>query len=255
MLAESKKVSQRLRKESYLRRYIPEHPVHETARLVRNEYSEAVQTAKIVHWIAWLEGLGSINPNEVWAAGKMVAGGSSDGGRARVPTLKVLDPLTRKVSEAVTNKEKSDAFYREFFPPKMLTSSVPQDAIFPPPAFKWQPISDVLLHRVIARMKPYKATRVGSFPNCVYVYNASLLVPFYGAIYRALDALEYYPLGWNLIDSIVLRKPGKANYTDASAFRPICLTVGDARLYHSAKTAQLTTESERAGILPRNHYG
>ncbi|KAJ7110868.1 hypothetical protein C8R44DRAFT_593562, partial [Mycena epipterygia] len=74
----------------------------------------------------------------------------------------------------------------------------------PSAAFTWQPVLDALLHRVIARMKLFKATHAGSFANCVYVYNASLLVPFYGAIYRALDALEYYPQGWNSIDSIVL---------------------------------------------------
>ncbi|KAJ6471211.1 hypothetical protein DFH09DRAFT_807013, partial [Mycena vulgaris] len=191
----------------------------------------------------------------VWAVSRLAMGAPSDGGRSRVPTLRMVDPDTRKAVEAVTNEEKSDAFFTEFFPPKMLTSSVPQDAQYPEPAYAWEPISDVLLHRVIKKMKPYKATRAGSFANCVYTENAHLLVPYYGPIYRALDALKYYPAGWNLVDSIVLRKPGKTNYTDPSAFRPVCLTEGDARLYHSAKTMQVTVEAERAGILPNNHYG
>ncbi|KAJ6464213.1 hypothetical protein DFH09DRAFT_841100, partial [Mycena vulgaris] len=191
----------------------------------------------------------------VWAAARLAMGAPSDGGRSRVPTLREVDPITRKTTEVVTNEDKSAAFFREFFPPKMLTPSVPQDAQYPELAYKWEPISDVLLHRVIKKMKPYKATQQGSFANCVYIENAHLLVPYYGPIYRALDTLEYYPKGWNVVDSIVLRKPGKANYTDPAAFRPVCLTEGDARLYHSAKTVQVTVEAERAGILPRNHYG
>jgi hypothetical protein len=81
------------------------------------------------------------------------------------------------------------------------------------------------------------------------------LVPHLGPIYRALDELEYYPEGWNHIDSIVLRKPGKTNYADPTAYRLVCLTKDHARLYHTAKTMQLAVEVECAGILPRNHYG
>ncbi|KAJ6570943.1 hypothetical protein DFH09DRAFT_916720, partial [Mycena vulgaris] len=215
-------------------------------------YSEAVQNAKALHWVEWLE---SLDTTDVWAAGRLASGPPSDGGRARVPTLRTVDPVTRGVVEATTNEEKSTLFYKEFFPAKMAVSSVPPDAVYPEPAYQWRPITNVMLHRVIAKMKPYKATRAGSFPNCVYVYNAHLLVPYLGPIYRSLDALKYYPRGWNFVDSLVLRKPGKPNYTDPSAFRPIVLSEGDARVYNSVKTAQLTSEAELAGILPTNHYG
>ncbi|KAJ6495890.1 hypothetical protein DFH09DRAFT_833229, partial [Mycena vulgaris] len=191
----------------------------------------------------------------LWAASRLALGEPSDGGRARVPTLRTVDPVTRIVSEAVSNEEKSRAFHREFFPAKMPVSSVPPDAQYPAPAYRWEPISDALLHRAIKKMKPYKAARAGSFANCIFTENAHLLVPYYGPIFRSLDALEYYPEGWNGIDSIVLRKPGKANYTDPGAFRPVCLTDDEARLLNATKTLQITTEVERAGILPPNHYG
>jgi hypothetical protein len=104
-------------------------------------------------------------------------------------------------------------------------------------------------------MKPYKATLAGSFANCVYKFNADLLVPCLGPIYCALDDLEYYPEGWNHINSIVLCKLGKTNYTNPTAYHPVCLMKDHACLYHTAKTMQLTVEVERAGILPSNHYG
>ncbi|KAJ7113045.1 hypothetical protein C8R44DRAFT_588077, partial [Mycena epipterygia] len=197
-----------------------------------------------------------MDPNKVWAAGRLASGGPSDGGRARVPTLKgVHDPVTRVVTEAITNEAKSAAFYQEFFPPKMLIPSTPQNPVYPEPAYAWHPLTDAILHRTIAKMKPYKATRAGSFPNMMYQSNAHLLMPYLGPIYRALDELEYYPPGWNHTDSIVLRKPGKPDYTVAGAYRPVVLSYGKARIYHAAKTMQVTTESELVGILPNNHYG
>ncbi|KAJ6570536.1 hypothetical protein DFH09DRAFT_1080093 [Mycena vulgaris] len=194
------------------------HPIHEEARVRRRIYAGAVDDAKTSHWVKWLE---SLDVKDVWAAGRLVSGPPSDGGRARVPTLRVVDPVTHIVTEATSNEAKSKLFYKEFFPAKMAISSVPPNPVYPAPALEMAPISDALLHRVIARMKPYKATREGSFVNV-----------------------------WNHVDSIVLRKPGKPNYTDPFAFRPVVLSKDMARLYHSLKTAQLTISVEHAGLLP-----
>ncbi|KAJ6481016.1 hypothetical protein C8R45DRAFT_831892, partial [Mycena sanguinolenta] len=230
----------------------PEHPDHEEARVRRNKYAEAVDNAKTAHWVEWLE---SLDATEIFAAGRLASGPPSDGGHARVPTLRVVDPVTHAITEATSNEAKSRLFYKEFFPARMAASTVPLHPVYPAPAFEMGLISDALLHRVIAHMKPYKATRKGSFANCVYVYNAHALVPYLGPIYRSLDALRYYPEGWNHTDSIVLRKPGKPNYADPSAFRPVVLSKDTARIYHSLKTAQLTIGAERAGILPESQYG
>ncbi|KAJ6459125.1 hypothetical protein C8R47DRAFT_1059433, partial [Mycena vitilis] len=230
----------------------PAHPDHEEARITRNLYSEAVQNTKAACWVEWLE---SLDSTDVWTASRIALGPPNDGGRMRVPTLCTTDPVSKRTVEATSNEEKSALLYKEFFPPKMTRSSVPPNPIYPEPAYEWHPVSDALLHRAIARMKPYKATRPGSFANCVYTNNAHLLVPFLGPIYRSLDALGYYPPGWNYIDSIAMRKPGKTDYTKPGSYRPVCLSGGHARLLNTAKTLQLATEAERAGIIPSNHYG
>ncbi|KAJ7359287.1 hypothetical protein DFH08DRAFT_686782, partial [Mycena albidolilacea] len=182
-------------------------------------------------------------------------GPPTDGGRTRIPTLQRKEPGAEGSVEVSSNAGKSALLYKEFFPPKMAVSTVPPDPVYPTPAYEWKPIYDALLRRAIARMKPYKATRAGSFANCVFKFNADLFVPYLGPIYRALDELEYYPAGWNHIDSVVLRKPGKTNYAIPAAYRPVCLTKDYARLYNTIKTLQLATEAERVGILPSSHYG
>ncbi|KAJ7117901.1 hypothetical protein C8R43DRAFT_831001, partial [Mycena crocata] len=153
------------------------------------------------------------------------------------------------------NEEKSALLRREFFPPKMAISAVPPNPVYPPPAWKWEPVSDALLHRAIRRMKPYKATYPGSTPNCVYINNANVLVPHLGPIYRSIDTLGYYPKNWSDVMTLVAPKPGKANYSDPSAWRPIVLAQGDSRLLNLAKTLQCSEEAELAGIFPSNHYG
>ncbi|KAJ7140067.1 hypothetical protein C8R43DRAFT_860248, partial [Mycena crocata] len=192
----------------------------------------------------------------VWTASKFVSMEASDGSAPRLPTLERRDPVTKRVVEtAVTNEEKAEMLRREFFPPKSAAAVIPPDAVYPEPAWVWQPVTDVVLRRAIERMKPYKACYPDSVPNCVFKFNANLLVPFLGPIYRSLDALKHYPERWSDVLSLVLRKPGKPNYTDPSAYRPIVLAKGFSKLWNSCKTIQSMEEAELAGIFPVNHYG
>ncbi|KAJ6521977.1 hypothetical protein DFH09DRAFT_849862, partial [Mycena vulgaris] len=173
----------------------------------------------------------------------------------RIPTLEKRHPVTKSVVEtARTNEEKTEMLRREFFPSKMETSTVPLDTVYPEPAWRWEPVSDDVIRRAIRRMKPYKATYPGSVSNCVLLEATDLLVPILGPIYRSLDELGHYPAGWADVLSLVLRKPGKPNYADPSAHRPIVLSKGLARLYHASKNLQCVTEAEVAGIFPNNHY-
>ncbi|KAJ7156851.1 hypothetical protein C8R43DRAFT_883481, partial [Mycena crocata] len=217
---------------------------------LRAIYAAAIQKQKDSYWISWLE---SLDVSSIWTVSKFVGREASDGGAARMPTLEKCNGGVAEVAE--TNEEKAAMLRREFFPPKMVVSAVPSNPVYPPPAWKWEPVSDGLLHRSIRRMKPYKATYPGSTPNCVFTNNANVLVPLLGPIYRSIDTLAYYPKTWSDVQSLVLRKPGKTNYADPAAYRPIVLVKGLSRLLNLAKTLQCSEEAELAGILPSNHYG
>ncbi|KAJ7138919.1 hypothetical protein C8R46DRAFT_813826, partial [Mycena filopes] len=192
----------------------------------------------------------------LWVANKFLSAEPSDGGASRIPTLEKRHATTKKVIDtAITNEDKSSWLRGEFFPAPMAESSVPEHTEYPPPAWEWEPVSDDLLRRAIGRMKPYKATFPDSTPNCVFLECTNLLVPFLGPIYRSLDDLEHYPADWAELRVVVLRKPGKPDYANPAAHRPIALTKGLPRLWYAAKTLQCVAEAELAGILPRNQYG
>jgi hypothetical protein len=79
-----------------------------------------------------------------------------------------------------------------------------------------------------ARMKPYKATYLSSEPNCVLRECTDILIPSAGPIFRGIDTFGYYPSGWAELFIHALCKPGKTNYADPAAMRPIALSEGFA---------------------------
>ncbi|KAJ6495738.1 hypothetical protein C8R47DRAFT_973780, partial [Mycena vitilis] len=242
----------KLERRAYAERFVPDHPVHGEARAAEAAYVKAVIEAKAAHWVEWLE---SITDLDVWDVHQLASAEPSDGGAATIPTLERRHPGSNRVETAETNEKKTQWLQEEFFPPRMPVSSVPADAEYPPPAWAWKPVSDEIIRRAIGRMKPYKATLPDTPPNCVFQECANLLVPFLGPIYRSLDELEHFPDHWAALHILVLRKPGKGNYTAPGAHRPIALTDGWARVLYAAKTLQCVSEAEIAGILPNNQYG
>nr|GAT48527.1 RNA-directed DNA polymerase from transposon X-element [Mycena chlorophos] len=249
VLDKQRAASARLARDSYRWRLEPDHPVHVEAKEARKAFAKAVNEAKRNTWTKFLlDATGS----EVWKVSKFVTGDRGDGGMTRVPTLEKKGPRTRR---AETEDGKVDLFRREFYPEPMIVSSVPPNHQYPQPAFEHRSVSNEILREAIAGMAPYKATLPGTPANCVFTECENILVPFLGPVYRALDDLRHYPDGWADIQTIVLRKPGKPDYADPAAYRPIVLSNGLARLYHACKTKQLVRDAELAGILPANQYG
>jgi hypothetical protein len=109
-----KKVKEKLARKSYKQRAADGDPIHEAFQQVRNQHSQTICKTKLDHWSEWLE---SLDDEGVWSVNQLVMGPASDGGRSRVPTLQVKDPITKAVvQEADTNKEKGELLYQTFFP-------------------------------------------------------------------------------------------------------------------------------------------
>ncbi|KAJ6579485.1 hypothetical protein DFH09DRAFT_913242, partial [Mycena vulgaris] len=157
---------------------------------------------------------------------------------------------------AVTNVEKSRWLVEEFYPKHAAGATDPDpDTEYPEPLWKDRPLTEDVLHDVIRKMKPWKATRSGSFPNSVYKFCAALLVPRLQRIFRALDVYHCEPPDWKVTETIVGCKPGKPDYSNPGALRPLILSFGHARVRNAGKNYVVTSYAERLGMLPDNHYG
>ncbi|KAF8881114.1 hypothetical protein BD779DRAFT_1445793, partial [Infundibulicybe gibba] len=201
----------------------------------------------------WLE---NIDATSIWTASRLVTGPASDGGRARVPDLKIKDPITGgTLKEARDNEQKSKMFFKAFFPPKPVDEEDQSDIEYPEPKWKFQHITNEQISRVISKLKPYKASRPGTIPNSVFVNCSDMMVQFLAPLYRATDTLRYYPDKWKITETPVLRKPGKSDYAIPGAWRPIVLSDGCAKILNAVKTEDIVNNLERHRILPDNHFG
>ena len=158
-------------------------PIYEEFCQARNKYSKAIQDAKVEHWLEWLE---TLDEEGIWVANRLVSGPALDGGRCRIPVLKVRDLVTKEVvREVQTNEEKGELLYGIFFP-KRTAPPIPEPrAPYPQERWEYEPTTDKQIHRAIRKMKPWKAIRPGTIPNSVFVHARELLVPHLGPIFRA----------------------------------------------------------------------
>jgi hypothetical protein len=185
----------------------------------------------------------------------MVTGPATDRGVVHVPTRQIKDPMTKEmIQEAKDNDTKAAMFYAAFFPPRPAKDMTPQNPNYPAPKWMYALVTDEQIEQAITKMKPYKATRPVTIPNCVFKHMNKLLISHLGPIYRATDTMKWYPDNWKLTNTPVIRKPGKSDYTVPGAWRPIVLSSRHARLLNSSKTDDLVSHCEKLGILPTMHF-
>ena len=79
-------------------------------------------------------------------------------------------------------------------------------------------------------------------------------VPHLGPLFWATNTIEYYPKDWATTDTLVLKKPGKLDYTVLSAWWPIVLSDGLGRLLNSCQAMDLVNMCKKFNILPANHF-
>jgi hypothetical protein len=216
-LANEKKKMQRLGGKLKYHRANPQHPIHEIYRQQRNHCSEQIRTAKAEHWAEWLQGLDEAS---VWQASRLATAPATDAGKARIPTLQIRDPVTKRViAEAVDDDSNGRLFFENSFPPaKPITDPIPQDHRYPPPRWKFKNITSEQVHHAIKKLKPYKASRKGTVPNSVLMHAREDLVPHLVPLFRATNSLEYYPQEWALTETLIIKKPGRSDYTVSAAW-------------------------------------
>jgi len=85
-----------------------------------------------------------MDESNVWDASRLVTAPVTDAGTARIPTLIIKDPATKRVTREETDNEgKGRLFYETFFLPlNPATIPIPQDYQYPPPRWTFTNISD-----------------------------------------------------------------------------------------------------------------
>ncbi|QRW06107.1 Reverse transcriptase from transposon X-element protein [Ceratobasidium sp. AG-Ba] len=230
-------------------RFRPSEPIHETYKVTRNRYAQAIRDAKRKHWEEFLE---TLDEETLWTAARYINGEHSDGGRARIPNLQYTRPLG-ETAVARDNQTKSQVLLEAFFPPAAsgLDEGVRDTT-------RVQDLPSLTVENVleaIRGMRPHKAPGPDGLPALVYIVGADLLAPHLLAIYA--DSLDsgIYPRAWQHSRTVVLRKPGKPDYSLAKAYRPIALLNVMGKILSACIAKRLNTLADTHGWIPAHHFG
>ncbi|QRV86981.1 Reverse transcriptase from transposon X-element protein [Ceratobasidium sp. AG-Ba] len=240
----------KLANRSYRARANPAHPVHEEYKKNRNAYTQAVKDAKQTHWEEFLENLGE---DTIWTAARYVDGEPTDGGRARIPNLKYAN-LAGQPTLARDNTTKSKVLLNAFFPAPPLPSDDP-DPAFPIPVADLPELTVEDVRSAILDLKPLKAPGPDGLPACVYIEGVELLAPLLQRAFLASLTHGIYPTYWRHSRTVVLRKPGKPDYTVSKAYRPIALLNVVGKILSSCVATRLNRLAEQHNWLPAHHFG
>ena len=144
----AEKEMNRLGGMSYRYCAIAEHVSHSQYTKVWNEYGLAIKRVKKRHWDDFLEGLSG---KDLWMAQRYATSPVGNGGKARIPTLKVTNDIghTRSIT---TNEEKSSIFSWIFFPKRPIDDHVPPDPDYPQRVDYFFRPSMTQLRRCVARL-------------------------------------------------------------------------------------------------------
>jgi len=224
------------------------HPIHKEYRRERNKFSEHIKKAKLDHWNEWME---NITPTGIWNFHHYAASNPSDQVQSRIATLK--DPLNNANTQQ-DNTHKSELLYDTFFKPPRKNDDLDPDYEYDDPVCEFKPITDQQIFRAIARLAPYKAPGPNGISNIVFHKCATALVPFMGPIFRATFSLSIYPEQWKRSSTIVLRKPGRPDYSAPKAYRPITLLDSMAKILSSCVADDITYIAEQFNLLLATHF-
>jgi len=229
----------------------PAHSTHVKRRQARNRYAKLLRKTKKDHYEEWIEG---ITQRTIWDANKFSAAPSGDGGKTRIPALKIKDHEGREV-DVQDNGEKSRLLHKAFFYNPPSETGINPSFEYPPPAFEYEEITDEEIRDAIRKLRPYKAPRLNGISNSVLTHCEKQLTPYLGLIFRASIKLSHYPEKWKRFTTVVLRKQGKSDYTVPNAYRPIALLNTIGKVMASVIKEQLQYHTEKLQLLPNMQFG
>jgi hypothetical protein len=139
-----------------------DHLSHEEFQRARNDYRQLIKSTKKGFWENWLE---EVSREQVWKANKFVTALNSDGGKARVPALKVMgdNGEGRMVKD---NTSKSAALHHAFFYEPPEDNGIDPNQEYPPLKWNFELIQDEQIHRAIKKTQPFQSTRLKWHTQC-----------------------------------------------------------------------------------------
>ena len=116
-------------------------------------------------------------------------------------------------------------------------------------------VSEDDVTKVVWRLKPDKAPGNDEITNRVVKLTIEVIGKQLARLFTACLRLGYHPRAFRTAVTVVLRKPGKPDYSDPAAYRPIALLNTLGKVLESLVAGRISALAERHSLLPDEQYG
>lgn len=210
-------------------------------RQKRREWTRAIEKAKTMHWREFLD---KAREGDLWKAATYMQPQDT---YSNIPALKI------GAEEITDNRDKAKAFREAFFP-KMADAE--EEAIeMPTEEIDWKPITELEIHRSLKAAKGTTAPGEDGIPTLVWKHLWNHLRAIITHLFTRSVDLGYYPKQWKRAKIVVLRKPGKPDYTVPGAYRPISLLNTLGKILEAVMARRLSFWAESHKLLPDTQFG
>ncbi|GAA3296697.1 hypothetical protein GCM10020218_080510 [Dactylosporangium vinaceum] len=214
---------------------------YRTMQQKRRAWTRTIEKTKASHWKQFLDEAGEgklwkaatyMKPRETWGC---------------IPVLRVGS------EELAQNEDKAKAFLDAFFP--AMNTPDPSPAPAPQSELPWHPITEVEIERSLKAAKGTTAPGEDNLPMLVWKKLWTHLKTIITNVFKACVELTYHPKQWRNAKIIVLRKPGKPDYSVPGAYRPISLLNTLGKLLEAVMARRLSHLAEKHNLLPNSQFG
>ena len=210
-------------------------------RLKRQQWTRTIKKVKAAHWKEFLD---KAQEGHLWKAATYM--------RPRDPHTNI--PALKRGSEEVTeNKAKAKVFLEIFF----LKMADPEEEAteLPTEEIPWHPITELEVHQSLKAAKGLTAPGEDGIITLVWKHLWLYLQKVITRIFTKSVELGHYPNQWKQAHIIVLRKPGKPNYTEPGAYQPISLLNTLGKILEAVMAWRLSYWAEANKLLPDTQFG
>jgi hypothetical protein len=242
VLAEAKRLkrvhSQRHTDESWeAYRAARNHKARTVKKALRNAHREQVEQA-------------AKSPEALW---RLVKWAKTRGNQAPMITPAIRHPETQQ--EATDPKVKADVFRKAFFPaPPEADLDDIRDAQYDDQIDMPQ-ITEKEIRDAIRAASPLKTPGPDGIANKALQAGTAQLATHLTRIFNQSLHLGYCPAHFRESTTVVLRKPGKDNYTAPKSYRPIALMNTMGKIMDAVIARRLSYLAETHHVLPPTHIG
>jgi exonuclease III len=150
---------------------------------------------------------------------------------------------------------KAQAFARTFFPtPPPADLSDIQGADYPSP-IRHMDFREAEIREIIRNLPPDKAPGPDQIPNRMLKWAEPQITPILTRLFNKCIQAGYCPKHFRRSTTVVLRKPGKSDYTTVKAYRPVALLNTIGKIMDCAVAARISYDVEAYQLLPKAHMG